>query len=60
MKMNLDLLRNILIAIEDKNFDRDIFPSDIALQLNTDENEILYHLHLLNDAVFLKASKYQL
>lgn len=50
MKRDLDLIRNILFAIEDSNsIDAALTLNGLA-QLHQDQDLILYHVFLLNDA----------
>jgi len=53
MKMDMDLFRDILIAIEEKPMNQDLDKSSLSDMIGKTPDEVLYHLHLLDDAGFM-------
>ena len=56
MERDLKLIRAILIAIENERFDGG--PVNIDLGEEWDADVIQYHIHLLNDALFIETMDY--
>ena len=53
MRLDMDLFRDLLIAIENKPLrEKDLSTRDFVKITGKTEDEIIYHLHLLNDASF--------
>ena len=55
MKRDMELIRELLLAIEDEETNVTVPASTLRLKNNRDEQEIFYSLQLMTDAGFLEA-----